>query len=155
MILYRICREKYAYDLSGRGGLLTAARWHDHLPVIYAAVNSSTAILEKLVHLNTDEIHNDLVTVTLVIPDEVSAEKIEIAQLPTNWANYPAPTILQRIGNTWLRSNNALLLHIPSAIDPLATNVLINPLHPEASQIVIGEVRPFRFDRRLMKKNKD
>lgn len=151
MIFYRITREKYAYDLSGKGGLLSVARWHKHIPVIYASVNSSTTILEKLVHLQTGEIHNDLVTVSILIPDDTSSERIEIAQLPLNWRKYPAPAILQRIGNAWLKSKGALLLYIPSVIDPLAKNVLINPMHPEAALLKIGDITPFRFDRRLVK----
>ena len=151
MIFYRITREKYASDLSGKGGLLSSARWHKHIPVIYASVNSSTCILEKLVHLNTGEIHNDLVTISIIVPDDAASERIDIAQLPVNWRKYPAPSILQRIGNAWLKSKGALLLYIPSVIDPLAKNVLINPLHPEAAQIQIGDVQPFRFDMRLVK----
>nr|WP_294942813.1 RES family NAD+ phosphorylase [uncultured Mucilaginibacter sp.] len=151
MIFYRITREKYAHDLSGKGGLLSAARWHKHIPVIYASVNSSTCILEKLVHLQTGEIHNDLVSVTIIAPDDTSSERIEIAQLPLNWRKYPSPAMLQRIGNGWLKAKGAALLYIPSAIDPQAKNVLINPMHPQAALFKIGDVQPFRFDKRLVK----
>lgn len=153
MILYRITREKYAHDLSGRGGLLSSARWHDHAPVIYASVNSSTAILEVLVHLQPEEIHNDLVIMSIIVPDTTGSEELEIAQLPAGWNNYPAPMILKRIGNAWLTSKSALLLYIPSVIDPLAKNVLINPLHTDASRLKIGDVQPFAFDKRLTKKD--
>lgn len=150
MILYRISRLKYARDLSGRGGLLSAARWHNHIPVMYTSVNSSTSILEKLVHLQTGEIHNDLVMISLIVPDEATAQQVTIPQLPINWDAYPAPARLQKIGNAWLKLKGALLLYIPSAIDPMAQNVLINPMHAEAEGITIGDVRPFRFDKRLL-----
>jgi RES domain-containing protein len=153
MILYRITREKYAHDLSGRGGLLSSARWHDHVPVIYASVNSSTAILEVLVHLQPEEIHNDLVIMSIIIPDTTVSEELDITQLPAGWNNYPAPAILRRIGNAWLTSKSALLLYIPSVIDPLAKNVLINPLHADASRLKIGDVQSFTFDKRLTKKD--
>ncbi|AYL96954.1 RES family NAD+ phosphorylase [Mucilaginibacter celer] len=152
MILYRITREKYAQDLSGRGGLLSAARWHDHVPVIYSSVNSSTAILEVLVHLQPEEIHNDLMIMSIVVPDDVISEELAIAELPAGWNNYPAPAILKQIGNAWLASKSALLLYIPSVIDPLAKNVLINPLHSDATQLKIGELQPFTFDKRLIKR---
>lgn len=152
MILYRITREKYAQDLSGRGGLLSAARWHDHVPVIYSSVNSSTAILEVLVHLQPEEIHNDLMIMSIIVPDETNSEELEISQLPVGWNSYPAPAVLKRIGNAWLASKSALLLYIPSVIDPLAKNVLINPLHPDAASLKIGEVQPFTFDKRLIKR---
>ncbi|MET3502661.1 RES domain-containing protein [Mucilaginibacter rubeus] len=153
MILYRITREKYAHDLSGRGGLLSSARWHDHIPVIYTSFNSSTAILEVLVHLQPEDIHNDLVIMSIIVPDTAVSEELDIDQLPAGWNNYPAPIILKRIGNAWLTSKSALLLYIPSVIDPLAKNVLINPMHTDASRLKIGDVQPFTFDKRLIKKD--
>ena len=60
--------------------------------------------------------------------------------------------VLKRIGNAWLASKSALLLYIPSVIDPLAKNVLINPLHLDAASLKIGEVQPFTFDKRLIKR---
>ncbi|MGF7075370.1 RES family NAD+ phosphorylase [Mucilaginibacter sp. 3215] len=153
MILYRITREKYAHDLSGRGGLLSSARWHDHIPVIYTSFNSSTAILEVLVHLQPEEIRNDLVVMSIIVPDTTLSEELDIAQLPAGWNSYPAPAMLKRIGNAWLTSKSAALLYIPSVIDPLAKNVLINPMHPDAVLLKIDEVRPFTFDKRLIKKD--
>ncbi len=152
MILYRITRKRYANDLSGRGGLLSAARWHDHLPVIYTSVSSSTCILEKLVHMNPDEIHNDLEMITLHIPENLESELLSAEQLPGNWKLYPAPEILKRIGNAWLLAKSAPLLFIPSVIDPIAKNVLINPLHPNAAAISVQKTEPFTFDKRLMGK---
>jgi RES domain-containing protein len=149
MILYRITRERYALDLSGRGGQLSAARWHDHLPVIYTSVNSSTCILEKLVHLSLDEIHNDLVISSLIVPDSLENEILHAEQLPDNWKHYPAADVLKRIGNAWLTGRSSPLLYVPSVIDPLAQNVLVNPLHPDAAAITIGTIVPFTFDDRL------
>ena len=152
MILYRITREKYAHGISGRGGLLSAARWHDHVPVIYSSLSSSTAILEVLVHLQPEEIHNDLMIMSIIVPDEINSEELDITDLPAGWKNYPAPAILKRIGNAWLAAKSALLLYIPSVIDPLAKNVLINPLYPDARLLEIVDIQSFTFDRRLMKR---
>lgn len=149
MILYRIARKRYIHDLSGQGGLLSAARWHDHLPVIYASVNSSTCILEKLVHMHPDEIHHDLEIASLFIPDNLESELLLAEQLPVDWRRYPAPEVLKRIGNAWLLAKTTPLLFIPSVIDPLAQNVLINPLHPDAVSIRIEKTEPFTFDERL------
>jgi RES domain-containing protein len=151
MILYRIAREKYAQDLTGRGGLLSTARWHDHLPVIYASSQSSTCILEKRVHLEPGEIHHDLQMTVLFVPDKASYLVVDPGDLPAGWQAYPAPAILQQIGNAWLKGMTSLLLYVPSAIDPYAQNVLINTLHPEAKHIRVRSVAPFRFDPRLTK----
>ena len=151
MMLYRITRELYAHDFSGRGGLLSSARWHDRLPVIYTSLASSTTILEKLVHLKFDEIHNDLVMIRFEVSDIASSQMLEANQLSKNWNTYPAPDILRKIGNAWLLSKSSLLLYVPSVIDPLAQNVLINPLHFEINLLKIIEIKPFTFDDRLLK----
>jgi RES domain-containing protein len=149
MILYRIVREQYARDLSGKGGLLSSARWHDHLPVIYTSVNSSTCILEKLVQLLPGEIHHDLVISSLIVPESVESEMLQAEQLPDGWNHYPGPDALKRIGNAWLNGKSSPLLFVPSVIDPFAQNVLINPIHPHAASITIGAINPFTFDDRL------
>lgn len=150
MILYRIAREKYARDLSGNGGLLSSGRWHNRVPVIYASLNSSTCILEKLVHLVPGEIHHDLMMISLEAPENMSSEKLEVEQLPPDWKNYPGPPLLQRIGNAWLQGRSAALLYVPSAIDPMADNVLLNPLHKDSGRITIKDIIPFRYDERFL-----
>ena len=149
MILYRITRERYAQDLSGKVGQLLSARWHDHLPIIYTSVNSSTCILEKLVHLLPDEIHHDLVISSLIVPEPLESEFIKAEQLPAEWKHYPGPDVLKRIGNAWLTGRSSPLLFVPSVIDPIAINVLINPLHPDSTTITIGTIDLFTFDGRL------
>ncbi len=151
MKLYRIAREKYATDLSGRGGLLTAARWHDHLPVLYTSVQSSTCILEELVHLEAGEIHHDLQMIEMSVPDSVTHLIVDPQDLPQNWNTYPASRSLAKIGNAWLTAKSSMLLYVPSVVDPFAQNVLINPLHEEARDLKIESVTPFRFDERLYK----
>lgn len=152
MILYRITREPYAMDLTEKGGLLSSARWHDHLPVIYTSLTSSTTILEKLVHLRPDEIHHDLMMMTkMEVADSASSQLLEAHQLLAGWNTYPAPSLLKKIGNAWLTGKTSLLLYAPSVIDPMAQNVLINSLHPEISSLKILELQPFTFNRRLIK----
>ena len=151
MKLYRIAREKYANDLSGRCGLLSTARWHDHLPVLYTSVQSSTCILEKLVHLEAGEIHHDLEMIEMSVPDSVTHLVVDPQDLPEKWNTYPAPRALAKIGNAWLTAKSSFLLYIPSVVDPFSQNVLINPLHEEAKDLKIESITPFRFDERLYK----
>jgi RES domain-containing protein len=150
MILYRIARDKYTRDLSGNGGLISSARWHNRMPVIYTSLNSSTCILEKLVHLMPGDIHHDLMLISLEVQDDFTSEKLEAGQLPANWKNYPSPPLLQRIGNAWLQRRSAALLYVPSAVDPLAQNVLLNPSHEDISRVNIKQIIPFRYDERLV-----
>lgn len=149
MKLYRIARAEFANDLSGRGGLRSPARWHNFMPVLYTSIQSSTCILEKLVHLEPDEIHHDLEMVEIFVPDAASFLSVAAEDLPVNWSNYPAPRVLEKIGNEWLLSNRSLLLFVPSVCDPFSQNVLINPAHEEAVALKILSISPFRFDKRL------
>jgi RES domain-containing protein len=149
MILYRIAREKHAHDLSGNGGLISSARWHDHMPVIYTSITSSTCILETLVHVRPEEIHNDLHMIVMEAPDDISSELITALQLPSNWNEIPGPPILKQIGNAWLKAKSSALLIVPSAVDPFARNVIINPLHADISMISIKETMPYTYDERL------
>ena len=149
MKLYRIARKRYADDLSGRGGLLTTARWHDRLPVLYTSMQSSTCILEKLVQLRPGEIHHDLQMIELSIPDSVTHLIVDPKDLLLNWNTYPAPTMLAAIGNAWLSTNKSLLLYVPSVIDPFSQNILINPLHSEMARVKVESMTPFDFDVRL------
>lgn len=116
----------------------STARWHNHLPVIYTAAHSSTCILEKLVQLRMEEIHHDLMLLTIELPDNCSSMELSAGQLPSTWKTYPGIQILQRIGNAWLTKKSSLILFVPSAIDQNAGNVLINPLHPEADLLKIS-----------------
>jgi RES domain-containing protein len=149
MILYRIARERYAMDLSGRGGLLSTARWHNHMPILYSSLQSSACILEKLVHLEQKEIHHDLQIVVMSLPDNSSRLRLDSHDLPPDWHQYPAPIRLQGLGNAWLTSAKSLLLEVPCVLDPFAQNILINPLHPEALNLKVDSVTSFRFDVRL------
>src|SRR5476651_1942741 len=113
MILYRIAREKHARDLSGNGGLISSARWHDHMPVIYASFTSSTCILETLVHVRPEEIHHDLHMIVIEAADQISSEVLNASQLPPNWREIPGPPLLRQIGNAWLKAKTSALLIVP------------------------------------------
>jgi RES domain-containing protein len=43
-------------------------------------------------------------------------------------------------------------LAVPSAVVPIETNFLLNPLHAEFSEIRIGSAEAFAYDFRLIKK---
>ena len=50
----------------------------------------------------------------------------------------------------WLADNRFLLLEVPSAVVGGEHNYLINPAHSRASDILIIDNQPFRFDGRLL-----
>lgn len=153
MRLWRICRKKYAATaFSGMGAAKSGGRWnHPGFRMVYASENSSLAQLELFVHLDPDLIPRDLVLTVVTVPERVSSETVSMRKLPRDWRNYPAPAALRDLGTDWLQQARSLLLRVPSAVNPLESNLLINPLHPEFATLGKVVQKPFKFDPRLWK----
>ena len=154
MDVWRICRSKYeASAFDGQGAEKTGGRWnYKGHAMVYSSENLSLAVLELFVHVSPDNIPADLVSIRGELPDSVSAEEIDKANLPNNWQTYPAPSELQSIGTDWLLSQSSVVLLVPSAINPLEKNILINPAHPEMKKLRVETGRSFRFDPRMFGK---
>jgi RES domain-containing protein len=149
--VWRICRKEHAADpLSGKGGLVTAGRWHARgTRVTYASGSLSLAALEVLVHGSVAVLPADLMQVQVHIPDDLPLKEIAVSSLPRNWRAYPAPPSLQAIGGEWLRSAETAVLRVPSAVIPSEGNYLLNPAHEDARRIRVVQVEKFILDPRL------
>lgn len=153
MQVWRICRERHvASAFSGIGAEKVGGRWnHKGSRVVYASTTLSLAALELFVHLEPNLIPTDLCAVSAVVPEGVSTEQLAAEDLPANWRDYPAPAKLQDLGSEWVREQRSLVLFVPSAVNPEEFNVLLNPLHPEITQVSEIKSKPFRFDPRMWK----
>lgn len=153
MLVWRICRKKHVPDaFSGAGAEQSGGRWnHRGERMVYTSTSLSLATLELFVHLQPNELPDDLYSVTATIPEAASSEELTIADLPRNWRDYPVPASLQDIGSKWLRELRSLILIVPSAVNPQETNFLLNPLHMEAGTISSIRSQPFHFDPRMWK----
>lgn len=74
---------------------------------------------------------------------------LDLSQLPRDWQAEPPPEALQKIGDDWIKSASSPVLQVPSAIIPVESNFLLNPLHDKFTNLGIGQPLPFRFDPRL------
>lgn len=81
------------------------------------------------------------------IPDTVSIQAFDPADLPADWRQEPPPHSAQELGTRLLQ--NTCLLSVPSAIIPQERNFVINPLHPHFRKIKIRSPEPFSYDPRL------
>ena len=146
----RLWRISNYVDLAGTGGLLEAARWHlrGH-KIVYLAENPASALLEVLVHMDTDpsEIPTRDQLIAVDVPDHLAFETIEASDLPPDWRDDLSLT--RNLGSEWLIANKTPLVRVPSAIVPYTTNWLLNPAHPEAMLCAIAMVTREAFDRRL------
>jgi len=147
MYLWRISNH---FSLDGAGGIYASGRWHTQgHPVVYCTSNPSTALLEMLVHFDVKSNRPPvrLHILKIEVPDEISPEIVE--RLPTGWVNYG--TFTQTIGDRWLAAKRSLLLEVPSALVPETWNVLVNPLHPQASLLKIVAHYDHALDERLLR----
>lgn len=132
-------------DLKGIGGLLYQARWHlaGH-PVVYTADHPASALCEMIVRTDYDDFPD---TYQLLKIDVSESVKIHSPKLPSDWQN--DMDVTQAIGTAWLRSNSTALLSVPSVIVPDCNNLLINPLHADATKIKIVNTRQVPIDPRF------
>jgi RES domain-containing protein len=154
VIFWRICREaraRTAFD--GEGARLNPGRWnHANVPIVYCSSSLSLASLEVLVHVDFDDLPDDLVKIRVELPDALTVERIGAATLSKNWRAYPGPVELQDLGSAWVASGRSVALLVPSAVTPIENNVLLNPRHPEMAQLLQSPPEPFELDSRLGRK---
>ena len=152
MEAFRLSREKFAKTLSGKGAALKGARWNSAgIEMIYTAANRSLAMAEVAVHFTLATLPNDYVMMTLFISDDISLQKLTIADLPTDWNVFPHPSATQAVGDRFVFDNKYCVLQIPSAVTQGDYNLLINPTHSEFKKIQITFIEPFLFDKRIFK----
>jgi RES domain-containing protein len=153
MIVYRICKAKYAHDaFSGAGGLDAAGRWHRKgQPVVYTAGTLSLSALEYFVHLGRLDTRISFVSVSADIPDEIRQETIDTAALPPDWKTSPPLDAPMQLGSRWCAELRSAILKVPSAMVPGEFNFLLTPRHPDFPRITLSAPERFFFDPRSWK----
>ena len=96
-------------------------------------------MLEKLAHWNGVLPPNQHF-VTAVIPAGVSYEVFQ-PSAHVGW-NAPVQMVAKRFASIWLRAARSTILIVPSVIEPLENNVLVNTAHSDAARIVPGVEQP-------------
>ena len=153
MRVWRICRSDFAADpVGGRGGLYVSGRWHSRgRLIVYTSESLALSSLELLAHLEREVLPPDLVQLEIEIPGTLDIRRIVADELPGDWRTYPAPDVLQQIGDEWLEEKQTAVLEVPSALIPTERNFLINPLHPESKGVAIIGTARFAYDPRLLR----
>lgn len=150
MRLWRITRRAHQ-ALDGEGARLYGGRWNpEGVPVVYTSSTLSLAALEYLVHVQVENVPDDLVSLEIDVPDEVRVEEIHTFDLPDDWNQVEDHPACAALGDAWAHDVGAVVLRVPSAIIPHEQNVLLNPRHPEMRRVRVLAVRDFTFDPRLL-----
>ena len=142
MRVWRVAKAVHATDaaamLSGTGAALSGGRWNPiGMPVVYCSETSSLAMLETLARIEDIADSPTFGILDLTIPDA------RIVELPVDEAARNS----QQAGAATLKEH--LAFAVPSIVNPLERNIVINPRHVKFGEVQPGKVRTFRFDVRL------
>lgn len=148
MRAWRLCGSKHA-AFDGEGSRVFGSRWNlKGTRMVNTSGSRSLALIEKLVHTDTDIFPVDHVFVEAEFPDGL-IETLDPSTISTQWRETPSPPVLAEFGSRWAREKRSAILRVPSVPMPYEYNFLLNPEHPDFSKITIGKPEPFAFDRRL------
>ncbi len=137
----------------GEGAYLYGGRWSSPgTRLSYASEHQSLAMLEYFVHLDPDDAPDDLTLASADIPDDVSRREIDLARLPANWRETPAPPELALLGNGFIERAEHCVLIVPSVLTKTERNWLLNPRHPEFQKITIQASEALSYDPRMFGK---
>jgi RES domain-containing protein len=150
---WRLTQKKFASTaFSGIGNRKFGSRW---VPVgelaVYTSENASTAVLETLVHMEPAHFKNNHVLIQIDIPDDISMDEVQLEDLPADWKTLYEDADLQQVGKNWIDVGTSAVLIVPSAVGFGERNFILNPEHPDFSEITIGDPQDFTFDGRLLK----
>lgn len=146
MIVWRLATTLYP-PLTGEGARRTGGRWNSPgVPLVYTSSSLSLALVETLVHIESDELPDSLTAFEIFIPDN---DMEELADVPEEWFADPLQRQSRRYGDSWATEMRSLCLRVPSSVVRTELNILINPMHPAFQQVMVRSQRPFRLDTRL------
>jgi RES domain-containing protein len=152
MIVYRLSREKYQFDLSGMGAYIAGGRWNSKgNSILYTSSSIALCLVEILVHINAEDVPDDLKLLSIEIPDRLKIKEISKSKLIEGWNNSPEINFTKEIGNQFLKENKYVGMKVPSAIVEDEFNYLFNPAHKDFKQIEIIKFKSFKLDNRLFK----
>ena len=147
MQVYRITLHKWSHKLHASG---YPGRWNSKgVFVIYSSHSRALASLENLAHRSGEGLNNLFSVMVIEIPDKVKVKTLKLSSLPRNWFRYDHYTDCQSIGDRWIDEGRHGVMRVPSAMVPMEYNYLLNPNHPDFSQIQLIRTEKFSFDPRL------
>ena len=142
--VYRIVSNQYPpFDCGG--AYRWGSRWVDPgRLVVHAASSYSLAVLENLVHWQSNLLPPTLLCVVATIPNLSKQSNEE----PRNINDEDS---CRAIGNKWFDEGKTVALWVPSVVSPYENNVLLNQLHPDFSKIQISKAADATVDKRLVR----
>jgi RES domain-containing protein len=147
---WRLVKERHvATAFSGEGASKAGGRWNSRgVAVIYTSESEPLAALETLVHIGTgSRIRFSIIRLDF---NNALVETLPLLALPPNWKSEPPGPATKQLGDAWAKASRSAILAVPSVIIPSGLNYVLNPAHPDFSQIAFGRPKAFAFDPRLL-----
>ncbi|HLF33440.1 MAG TPA: RES family NAD+ phosphorylase [Cyclobacteriaceae bacterium] len=152
MIVFRLCKSRYADSLTGLGAEKAGGRWNDkEIAIIYTSESRALCTAEIAVHTPLGNIPDNYQLVKIEIPEH-SILEIKTPKLPNDWRSFPYPVSTRKLGNEFVSNNRFLVMKVPSAVVQDEYNYLINPGHTDFKKVGILSKEVFVFDERLFRK---
>jgi RES domain-containing protein len=150
LVAYRLGDPNGEHPLyDDEGAALYPGRWNSAgVRLVYAAEHYSTALLEKLVHLNFI-LPKAMHWIGINIPAETSYEIFASYQYP-GWDGV-SENICKDYGDDWIATGRSALLFVPSIPARLDNNILISRAHPDAKRFSHNRPELVAWDRRLFR----
>jgi RES domain-containing protein len=113
MIVFRLSKEQFAQDLSGKGAELVGGRWNSRgNAMLYTSQSIALCVTEIAVHVPLGILPKDYQLIHIEIPEE---DFLEMKKLPKDWQSFPHSNSTQMIGDKFLKEHKHLVLKVPSA----------------------------------------
>ena len=145
-----IARRHAATAFSGIGNKKVGSRWVPEGELaVYTSEHASTAVLENLVHMDPSHFRDNYILIAADIPDDLAMDVVSVESLEPDWQSRYEDDTLQQVGKDWIERGESAVLSVPSALMPQERNLILNPLHPDFTKIIIHEPVDFTFDKRL------
>jgi RES domain-containing protein len=131
------------------GAALIGGRWNSPgQGVICASSSFAGAMLECLAHAGVGRVPRTHVTVEIAIAEAVAVERHDANGLLEGWDRADL-RVARAFGDAWVRERRTAVMIVPSIVARREGSVLINPLHPDFSGIVVGAAESVVWDARL------
>ena len=149
MIVYRLTKEKYKDELSGRGAELYGGKWNNKgYQIIYTGESRALCTTEVAVHIPLGIVPQDYFLQSIQLP-KLKLCEIQEQNLDKDWRNFPHEISTKLVGDNFIKENRFLIMKVPSAVIQDEYSYLINPNHKQYSKVKLLKVEPFKFDNRL------
>ena len=102
-----------------------------------------------MVQTNSRERLQEHVCFPVTFPGSLVREMI-LDDLPDGWDALPYTGASQTIGDEWLENEASAVLKIPSVVNRMEFNYLLNPSHSDFKRVVVGEPIGFPVDPRMI-----